>query len=138
MEEEYLQFRASFPVEKNWLYLGVKNAQGRLVAYVDIHCVGEVACVVPILGHSAFLKDGIMYLLLAESIRVLMEETSVRYFMYDMYFGGSPGLRFFKRRIGFQPFRVRWEITPESPGYDRNRSGANRVKGSVSDVGMRA
>jgi len=110
MEEEYIKFRARFPVEKNWLYLGIKNDQGRLVAYLDINCVGEVAYVGPILGHAAFLKDGIMYLLFAEAVRVLMDEESVRYFMYDTYFGGTDGLRLFKKRIGFQPFQVRWRI----------------------------
>jgi hypothetical protein len=112
MEEEYINFKARFPVEKNWLYLGIKNDQGRLVAYLDINCVGELAYVGPILGHAAFLKDGIMYLLFAEAVRVLMDEKSVRYFMYDTYFGGTDGLRLFKKRIGFQPFHVRWRMIP--------------------------
>jgi hypothetical protein len=110
MEREYIKFHAKFPVEKNWLYLGIKDDQGRLVAYLDIHCVGELAYVGPILGHAAFLKDGIMYFLFAEAVRVLMDEKSVRYFMYDTYFGGRDGLRLFKKRIGFQPFRVRWRM----------------------------
>src|ERR1700746_1321015 len=108
MEKDYLKFRASFPAEKNWMYLGVKDNQGRLVAYLDINCVGELAYVGPILGHAAFLHDGIMYLLFAAAVRILMVETSVRYFMYDTYFGGSEGLRLFKKRIRFRSFRVRW------------------------------
>jgi len=110
MEEEYIKFKARFQVEKNWLYLGIKNDQGRLVAYLDINSVGEVAYVGPVLGHAAFLKDGIMYLLFAEAVRVLMDEKSVRYFMFDTYFGGTGGLRLFKKRIGFQPFQVCWRM----------------------------
>jgi hypothetical protein len=112
MEKEYIKFKARFPIEKDWLYLGIKNDQGRLVAYLDISCIGEVAYVGPILGHAAFLKDGIMYLLFAEAIRLLMDKKSVRYFMYDTYFGGTDGLRLFKKRIGFQPFHVRWRMSP--------------------------
>jgi hypothetical protein len=113
MEKGYLQFKARFPVEENWLYFGIKTTQARLVAYLDVSCVGEVACVGPVLGHSRFLEDGIMYLLFAEAVRVLMEEaSSIRYFMYDMYFGASDGLRLFKKRLGFQPFYVRWRMTP--------------------------
>jgi len=110
MEEEYIKFKARFQVEKNWLYLGIKNDQGRLVAYLDINSVGEVAYVGPVLGHAAFLKDGIMYVLFAEAVRVLMDEKSVRYFMFDTYFGGTGGLRLFKKRIGFQPFQVCWRM----------------------------
>jgi hypothetical protein len=111
MEKEYIKFKAQFPIEKNWLYLGVKNNQGHLVAYLDIDCVGEVAYVEFALGHAAFLKDGIMYLLFAEAVRVLMDEKSVRYFMYDTHFAyRSDGLRLFKKRIGFRPFHVRWRM----------------------------
>jgi hypothetical protein len=110
MEQGYIKFKAQFPVEKNWLYLGINNDQGCLVAYLDIHCVGELAYVGPVLGHAAFLKDGIMYLLFAEAVRLLMDDKSIRYFMYDTYFAGLDGLRLFKKRIGFQPFRVRWRM----------------------------
>ena len=56
-----------------------------------------------------------MYLLFAEAVRVLMEEKSIRYFMYDTYFGGTDGLRLFKKRIGFEPFHVRWRMRLGSP-----------------------
>jgi hypothetical protein len=108
--KEYAHFKSQFPVEKNWLYFGVKNHQGRLIAYLDIDCVGELAYVGPTLGHVAFYDDGMMYLLFAEAVRVLMQERSVRYFMYDMYFGVSDGLRLFKKRLGFRPFYVRWRM----------------------------
>jgi hypothetical protein len=113
MEKDYLRWKARFPVDENSLYFGIKTTQARLVAYLDVSCVGEVAYVGPVLGHSRFLDDGIMYLLFAEAVRVLMEKTSsIRYFMYDMYFGASDGLRLFKKRLGFQPFYVRWRMTP--------------------------
>jgi hypothetical protein len=32
----------------------------------------------------------------------------VRWLMYDTWFGAPPGLRSFKERLGFAPYRVRW------------------------------
>jgi len=28
--------------------------------------------------------------------------------MYDTFFGASSGLRYFKERLGFRPYKVRW------------------------------
>lgn len=88
------------------------NAEGRLRAYAHVPVCGEVGVVSRLLGHGDDLDKGIMYLLLSEVIRHLIElkqkQGVPRWVMYDTFFGASPGLRYFKERIGFKPYRVRW------------------------------
>ncbi len=51
-----------------------------------------------------------MYLLLVDIICLLIKENQVEYFMYDTFLGAQPGLRHFKQRIGFAPYRVSYSI----------------------------
>ena len=57
-----------------------------------------------------------MYLLISEILRELVDARSkgsaVRWVMYDMWFGAAPGLRYFKERLDFTPYRVRWTWRP--------------------------
>src|SRR5262249_27342184 len=101
MDPTYIAVKSSYREEGEWLYLGVCNSSGALVGYLFIHKIGEVAYVGPVLGHGDFLKDGVMYLLFTEAVSSLIQSSNCRYFMYDMFFGGSEGLRLFKTRIGF-------------------------------------
>lgn len=111
MSSEYLVERDSYREVGSWLYLGVFDSAGALAAYLFVHMVGEVAYVGPVLGHGDHLKENVMYLLFTEAVgELLRSSSSCRYFMYDMYFGGREGLRLFKARIGFRPFRVSWTI----------------------------
>ncbi len=91
---------------------GVFNAEGRLRAYAYVPVCGEVGVVSRLLGHEEDLNKGIMYLLLSEVIGHLIElkqkQGVPRWLMYDTFFGASPGLRYFKERMGFKPYRVRW------------------------------
>ena len=57
-------------------------------------------------------RDGVMYFLLKEIVCSLIEEGQVDYLMYDMLLGGRAGLREFKRRAGFAPYRVHYELAP--------------------------
>jgi hypothetical protein len=96
---------------------GVFNPEGRLRAYADVPLCGDVAVLSRLLGHAADLDSGIMYLLISEIVRELIQgqETSGRpcWLMYDTFFGASTGLRYFKERLGFQPYRVRWVWDPD-------------------------
>jgi hypothetical protein len=91
---------------------GIRDAEGRLVAYLDLRICGEVAVLSRLLGHGDALDQGVMYLLVSETLRELLDARSiggpVRWVMYDMWFGAAPGLRYFKGRLGFAPYRVRW------------------------------
>lgn len=94
----------------DWDYLGILDKENKLVAYLFIQHVGELSFVGPILGHGDYLKDGIMYLLFTEAVNFLISKKKATYFMYDMFFGASPGLKMFKSRIGFNPYRVKWTL----------------------------
>lgn len=90
----------------------VFNTEDRLRAYAYVPICGEVGVISRLLGHADSMDDGVMYLLVSEVIRHLIErkqtQGSPRWVMYDTFFGASPGLRYFKERLGFKPYRVKW------------------------------
>ena len=67
-----------------------------------------------LLGHAKFLGDGIMYLLFSEIVKDVIHKKVLlgnpKYIMYDTVLGASSGLRFFKERLGFLPFKVKWRL----------------------------
>lgn len=78
---------------------------GKLVAYTTIFFYGQLAQVNHILGHSDFLKDGVMNLLMAEVVGEIVEKKpwvkAINYLYLDpVSKGGGTGL--FKRGVGFQ------------------------------------
>jgi hypothetical protein len=91
---------------------GVSDNAGVLRAYADMHVCGHIAILLRLLGHADALKDGVMYLLLTEMIRMMIDRSpsdeTPAWFMYDMFSGASEGLRRFKRTIGCESYRVRW------------------------------
>ena len=91
---------------------GVIDATGVLRAYISLRTCGEVTVLDRLLGHAEALDQGVMYLLVMETIRELIGRRQMdgrpKWFMYDMFSGGSPGLRQFKHRIGCKPYRVSW------------------------------
>jgi hypothetical protein len=61
------------------------------------------------MGHQEFMKDGLMYLLATEVIGSIIHQKSlVKYVMYDTFFGASDGLKMYKKRLGFNPYKVNW------------------------------
>jgi hypothetical protein len=89
---------------------GVFDKDNHLRAYIHTTLLGEVCLIARILGHKQFLNDGIMYLLVSELVKELITSyPEVKYLMFDTMIGASPGLRFFKKRLGFIPFRVKWK-----------------------------
>ena len=122
MDPDYLDAEALsnfFEPKRDQCY-GVFERDGRLRAYCYAPVFGELCIFAMLLGHANFLKDGIMFLLLSETIREIAERPGrsdrPRWIMYDTFLGASEGIRYFKQRLGFAPFRVRWQlgIRPES------------------------
>ncbi|HEX8405435.1 MAG TPA: hypothetical protein VF670_12510 [Duganella sp.] len=89
-------------------HFGVLDSNGRLVAYSDVGIYGDFAATNRLLGVKN--SDGVMYLLLADVACRLIDAGSLNYFMYDTYLGALPGLRDFKRKLGFQPYRIHYSI----------------------------
>ncbi len=91
---------------------GIFDSRKELVAYVYVPVLGDICLFSRILGHADFLQFGIMYLLVTETIVKMIERRCEAGYpdwaMYDMFWGASPGLRFFKEKLGFRPYRVKW------------------------------
>lgn len=91
---------------------GVTDAHGALRAYACTHLCGEVFTFSRLLGHAEDLRSGVMDLLISEVIRSMTERRQAAgcplWAMYDTYFGSGEGLREYKKRLGFVPYRVRW------------------------------
>lgn len=91
---------------------GLFDANGVLKAYAHILIYGEVFVFSRLLGHADDLDRGIMYLLISEVVREMIERKRKQgtpiWAMYDTFFGASAGLRYFKERLGFRPYKVRW------------------------------
>src|SRR5690242_522643 len=127
---ESLQIRQGQPMDADYLYLeqlemwtkdkpeiyGVFDRHGVLKAYAHAPVCGEVFILSRLLGHADELENGIMYLLISEVVREMIErkyrDGMPLWAMYDTFFGASPGLRFFKERLGFRPYKARWVWKP--------------------------
>ena len=99
-------------------YIGVFNKEDTLVGYIRLIKTKNVYVVGKLLGHNDYLKDNIMYLLLHDLTEDLIKKNAkndyVQYFMYDTYFGGTDGLRLFKKRNCFVPYRVKWKYEKQN------------------------
>ena len=91
----------------------VINADGKLRAYAHTHALGDLVSITRLLGHGDDLNDGVMYLLISEIVHNAIfgmdgEYDRPSWLMYDTFFGATPGLRYFKERLGFKPYVVKW------------------------------
>lgn len=95
--------------------LGVFSGTGKLVAYLEPIESGEVVITNRLLGHHEHLREGIMYLLISGCVELCVQRNAdgknIHWIMYDMMLGAKPGLRYFKERAGFSPYRVHWTLT---------------------------
>ena len=113
MDSSYLSIRQlrEFFNDKAEIY-GVFDSMGSLKAYADTPIAGETCIFFRLLGHSADLDKGIMYLLVSGVVQEMIEHKTKHgvplWAMYDTFFGASQGLRYFKERLGFRPYKVRW------------------------------
>jgi len=100
---------------------GVFDADCRLHAYAHPLQVGDVVIFSRLLGHAESLKLGVMYLLMVEAIRQACQRYRQHghpvWAHYDMFWGATPGLRQFKRELGFRPYRVRWRWRETPPPF---------------------
>lgn len=91
---------------------GIFDQKGTLQAYAHILICGEMFFFNRLLGHTAHLNNGIMYFLISEIFREMIEQKRSRgtplWAMYDTFLGASEGLSYFKERLGFQPYNVKW------------------------------
>jgi hypothetical protein len=91
-------------------YFGIVK-DGHCWAYATCLVAGEMINIGDIYGHDAAKADGLVPLLISEIARYALEQhPTVRYFVYDKYFGASETLRRFKTKFDFLPHRVSWSL----------------------------
>ncbi|MFN8486679.1 MAG: hypothetical protein U0350_03745 [Caldilineaceae bacterium] len=92
---------------------GVFDKGDCLKAYAYTPICGEFFVFSRLLGHADNLEDGVMYLLMSEIIREMIviknNKSDPKWAMYDTFFGATLGLQYFKKRLGFQPYKVIWQ-----------------------------
>jgi hypothetical protein len=97
---------------------GVLDASGRLRAYADVPTFGDACVLSRLLGHADHLENGVMPLLITESIRAKIVERDTTgaplWVMYDTFWGARPGLVDNKRRYRFAPYTVTWRWTDQA------------------------
>jgi hypothetical protein len=108
MDEHYLEKPRFYAPQPNFRCYGTFDGKNQLAAYCNVGFFGNFVATDQLLGYKN--NDGVMYLLLADIICGLIEQSSHAYFMYDSFLGAQPGLRDFKRRIGFRPYRVSYTL----------------------------
>lgn len=112
MSQSYLQKPVSEEEKKCISYIGVFTEKKLLVGYIRLVKTDNLFVIAKLLGHKDYLNDNIMYLLLHDLIVDLIENGKdnnlEQYLMYDTYFGGTEGIKLFKKRNCFLPYRVKW------------------------------
>ncbi len=111
MSSKYMQKTENYHDEPNYKYFGVVDGDGVLRSYCCIGFYGEFVLVSTLLGHKRYLNDGVMYLMLMELTKLIFQNfvsKGYKYIMYDTFFGALDGLKKFKEKLGYKPYRVKW------------------------------
>jgi len=111
MSSKYQNKTKKYINKNNYKYFGIVKGEENLVSYCNIGFFGEFAVVNSLLGHSNHLNNGVMYYMMVEFHKIMIEEykdIGYRYIMYDTFYGGSVGLRKFKTKLGYSPYNVKW------------------------------
>jgi hypothetical protein len=128
MSEAYRTRPTEEPAAATWscqrhrrVYHGVFK-DGKLCAYANVVQCGEVMIFSRLLGHGTHLDGGVMNLLVYDSVRRCHKESGTRYAVYHLADNGTQGLQFFKRKMGFAGYRVRWELARPGVRVSKRRS----------------
>jgi hypothetical protein len=108
MDPAYAEKIRHYPAVDSFRYFGALDRDRRLAAYCDVGIYGDFAATDRLLGYKN--SSGVMYLLLADIACRLIDDGRYNYFMYDTYLGALPGLREFKKKLGFQPYVIHYSI----------------------------
>jgi hypothetical protein len=108
MDERYLDKVERYARLPHFDHYGVLNGEGRLVAYANLGHYGNFSAFSQLMGLRN--NDGIMHLLIVDTISRLLDRQRGRYVMYDTFFGAQPGLQQFKRILGFEPYRASYSL----------------------------
>jgi hypothetical protein len=97
-------------------YFGILR-DGELCAYAGCLVAGELCMIEHILGDAALQSQGIVPMLIISIAEYIMQHhPTARYYAYGSYFGAREEMRRFKRKFGFLPHRVRWQLASAGAG----------------------
>lgn len=117
MSKQYLEEVPREDEKSAVSYFGVFTSDKKLVGYIRVINTPNLYVVSQLLGHDKYQDDNIMYLILHDLIVSLIEKNEDNdkevYLMYDTYFGGSQGIKLYKKRHAFKPYKVKWKYTNE-------------------------
>jgi hypothetical protein len=81
------------------------------VAYAGCLVAGEMLLLSTKFGHDKYKSYGIVpYLIACIADYKYKNYPHVKYYIYDKYYGASISLRFFKRKLRFEPHTVTWQL----------------------------
>ncbi len=78
----------------------------RLVAYMTLYRINELALISMILGHGDDLRNDIMYLLFGGMVE--RQAHLGGWIYYNLWDSGTDGLRYYKKKVGFYEEDVAW------------------------------
>ena len=113
MTPGYVEYRQqgklpSYPCERHAIRTYGVLEHRRLVAYMTLYRVNELALISMILGHGDDLKNDVMYLLAAG---MFGEQGALGgYAYYNLWNSGTSGLQYYKSKLGFSEGDVRWML----------------------------
>ncbi len=117
MRKHYLEEVPKENVKDAVSYFGVFTSDKKLVGYIRLVKTPKLYVISQLLGHAEYQNDNIMYLIIHDLVIDLIEKNKDReddiYLMYDTYFGGSDGIKLYKRRHAFKPYKVKWVYKDE-------------------------
>jgi hypothetical protein len=90
--------------DKNMIGIFKEYPYYKLIAFGRVVRSGDISIIGPFMGHSDYLKEGIMYHL----IDSLIAESQTDWIMYDTFLGNTKGLTYFKKKLGFKEYNVKW------------------------------
>jgi hypothetical protein len=101
----------------DWGVFVAKAGNERLVGYLYLKRIGEIARVTAIMGHGDHLAEGIIKLLFVEMMTWLLDRSDpqvrgIRYLHYGAIQHGNAGLALWKDRFQFAPFLFRYRERP--------------------------
>jgi hypothetical protein len=106
MGETYLKPLERWPDDAVNQWYGVFDSSQQLVAYLWSVHMNDLVLINRILGHDEHLKNNVMYLLSVQFVSTCVDNRKARYVMYDTFGRSDNGLAMFKRRIGFERYRM--------------------------------
>ena len=105
----------------NPLMFGAFSKEGKLIAYIQLLRVNKMLVINKILGHADYLENGLMYFIVSELIKTIIEgKNEASHIMYAHFLVGRShaGYTYFKERCGFKGYNVRFHILKDQQAFN--------------------